>query len=111
MRRRFVKLLRLKSCKRRKIMTRNTTRKGVPIKRKAERRRPERMKETKFECAYCGKITGGRKPKRGDGTGRYPRKHRADGRICEGTFSPANWVDVENGEIVFRSVERASWEL
>jgi len=47
----------------------------------------------KFKCFVCGKLTSGRKPKGGDGSFYYPRRHRLkDGRLCEGVFMEAVWI-------------------
>jgi hypothetical protein len=52
--------------------------------------------ETRFRCVTCGKLTSGRMPRRGDTSARYPRRHYSnDGKICEGVFRDAEWVDVE----------------
>ena len=58
--------------------------------------------KTKFKCVVCGKLTAGKIPfnfdrtnERGDGTFRYPRKHKLkNGKICPGTYQEAEWVDV-----------------
>lgn len=55
-------------------------------------------RETKFKCVICGKLTAGRWPReggiKGDGSARWPRKHRIDNKICEGNYYEAEWVDV-----------------
>ena len=48
-----------------------------------------------YKCEICGKLTTGRKPRGGDGSGRYPRKHKIAGERCLGSFSAAEWVDAE----------------
>lgn len=60
------------------------------------------MMETRFLCVICGKMSTGRKPRRGDGSARYPRYHRMEGKPCEGNFYFAEWVDIEidGGEAV-----------
>ena len=50
---------------------------------------------TRFRCRECGKLTVGRVPSGGDGSLRYPSRHRSGGILCEGTWSEAEWVDVE----------------
>lgn len=56
------------------------------------------MKITKFKCALCGKITSGRLPRQGrhigDGTLRFPRRHKNNGSPCDGNVIPAEWVDI-----------------
>jgi len=53
---------------------------------------------TKFKCVVCGKITAGRMPVEnkvhGDGSFRFPRRHYVDGKLCDGVFEEAEWVDV-----------------
>ncbi len=71
------------------------------------------MSETRFRCTVCGKLTiGGRLPAtkwaKGDGTYRYPRRHKIDGKYCKGCYLEADWVDVNaNGEVMFESL--AGW--
>lgn len=63
---------------------------------------------TRFKCVVCGKLTAGKMPPPGKGWGpadtsaRYPRRHNGpDGKVCEGVYQEAEWVDVdENGEEV-----------
>ena len=54
--------------------------------------------ETRFRCVVCGKVTAGRIGQdggfRGDGSHRYPRKHRVDGEVCPGVVQDAEWVDI-----------------
>lgn len=48
-----------------------------------------------FRCTACGKITAGRVPTGGDGTFRYPRRHKGpDGATCPGCYTEAEWVTV-----------------
>jgi hypothetical protein len=53
---------------------------------------------TKFKCAVCGKITAGRLPiqnkHKGDGSFRFPRRHYVNGKLCDGVFEEAEWVDI-----------------
>lgn len=50
---------------------------------------------TRFQCAVCGKITGGRLPRHGDGTFYFPRHHASlHGDPCPGIFEGAEWVQV-----------------
>lgn len=66
-----------------------------------QRKQPQKT-VTRFKCAVCGKVTAGRVPvnprnhrERGDGTFRYPRKHRGpDGKPCPGNSQEAKWVNV-----------------
>jgi len=51
------------------------------------------MSITKFKCAVCGKISTGRTPKDGDGSFRYPRRHKINGVVCEGVYEEAEWVN------------------
>ena len=58
------------------------------------------MKQTRFRCVKCGKLTAGRIPgfggrDMGDTSVRVPRKHHIDGKICPGVYLEAEWVDVE----------------
>lgn len=46
----------------------------------------------KIKCPICGKITGGRKPRGGDGTFLYPRRHRVGKELCEGVFMEGEWI-------------------
>ena len=49
---------------------------------------------TKFKCAVCGKVTVlGRLPRNGDGTFYFPRRHRANGKPCEGNTQEAQWIE------------------
>lgn len=56
---------------------------------------------TRYKCAVCNLLTSGRVPvgsnhkERGDGTFRYPRKHKLNGRVCPGSYLEAIWVDIE----------------
>lgn len=54
--------------------------------------------ETRFRCIKCGKLTAGRVPReawhRGDGSGRLPRRHYVNGKLCEGVYHEAEWVEV-----------------
>jgi len=59
-------------------------------------KKPLVAKRTRFKCVKCGKITAGRIPRRGDGTVRFPRKHKVDGKPCPGNMVEAEWVDVEH---------------
>lgn len=65
---------------------------------------------TRFRCVHCGKLTAGRLPRAfvtsptgrvtysrhdvGDGSERYPRWHKLDGKPCPGNRELAEWVDV-----------------
>lgn len=54
---------------------------------------------TRFKCRFCGKMTAGRKPVRGDLSARFPRRHDApDGEICPGVYDLAIWVE-EDGKL------------
>jgi len=57
------------------------------------------VKTTRFKCAVCGKLTAGRVPRDGrhvgDGTFRFPRRHRVGGEACPGNIVEAEWVDVD----------------
>jgi len=61
----------------------------------------------KFKCLYCGKLTAGHFPRRGDGSMRFPRKHRIEGKVCEGSFYEAEWIEFEMKE--GKLVERKNW--
>jgi hypothetical protein len=50
-------------------------------------------KTTLFQCPVCGKITSGRIPKHGDLSGRFPRRHKVNGKPCPGNIEAAIWVD------------------
>ena len=53
------------------------------------------MAKTKFKCVVCGKLTAGRAPRGGDGTLRYPRKHKdKGGQPCPGNWLEAKWVNL-----------------
>jgi hypothetical protein len=53
---------------------------------------------TRFRCRVCGKLTAGRMPREGRASGdtseRWPRRHAVAGRVCEGVYHLAEWVDV-----------------
>lgn len=53
---------------------------------------------TRFRCTHCGKLTTGRMPRAkgeiGDGTARFPRRHKLAGKSCPGNIREAEWVDV-----------------
>jgi hypothetical protein len=58
------------------------------------------MKRTewfKVKCTVCGKVTAGRLPRSGhyvgDGTVWYPRRHKVNGRDCEGNIEEGELVD------------------
>ncbi len=51
---------------------------------------------TKFKCVVCGNVSSGRMPRRGDSTGRFPRRHKIDGKLCPGNFRLALWVDIND---------------
>jgi len=53
----------------------------------------------KFKCTSCGIIGCGRKPKGGDGTYYYPRRHYVGGSLCPGCFTEAEWVSPTNPPI------------
>ena len=57
------------------------------------------MKILRYKCAVCGKISGGRIPKNGDGTLVFPRKHYnqndTSGDYCKGCYEEAEWVEVK----------------
>ena len=48
------------------------------------------MKVYKVKCAVCGKITHPRLPRdgrhKGDGTSWLPRRHKVNGKDCEGNI-------------------------
>lgn len=54
--------------------------------------------KTVFRCTFCGHISTGRIPRSGrevgDGTCRYPRRHKLGDQVCEGVFREAEWLDV-----------------
>lgn len=63
---------------------------------------------TRFRCVVCGLLTSGRMPvddgelgarrgAPGDGSARYPRRHRArsSSGTCDGSRRDADWIDVE----------------
>lgn len=54
--------------------------------------------ETKFRCVVCGRLTTGWWPRegrlKGDGSARWPRRHRINGQPCPGNTELAEWVDV-----------------
>lgn len=54
---------------------------------------------TRFKCVVCGKLSAGRMPRinsrnEGDTTARWPRWHAVNGKVCDGNFKEAEWVDV-----------------
>lgn len=56
-----------------------------------------RMKQrTRFRCVICGKLTAGRMPREGrhigDGSARFPRRHKINGQPCAGNIREAEWV-------------------
>jgi len=57
---------------------------------------------TKFKCIICGKLTAGRIPRGGDGTLRYPRRHKWNGRPCPGNYREAEWVKVDERGVAQR---------
>jgi len=47
-----------------------------------------------YRCQKCRKVSAGRKPKGGDGSFMYPRRHKdRDGAVCRGCFREAAWLD------------------
>lgn len=57
---------------------------------------------TRFKCVRCGKLTTGRIPVNphnhrevGDGTFRYPRRHKLNGELCPGVYEEAEWVGID----------------
>ena len=57
---------------------------------------------TKFKCVVCGKLTSGRLPRAGwlpgDGSFRYPRRHKVNGKPCPGNIMEAEWIDLPESE-------------
>lgn len=51
----------------------------------------------RYLCAHCGKPTAGRKPRGGDGSLMYPRRHddKRTGKPCYGNIIEAQSVEVE----------------
>jgi hypothetical protein len=60
----------------------------------------------RFKCDMCGKLTAGRIPRRGDGSGRYPRKHKVNGEVCLGSFDGAVWVLAQKVKGQFVEIEK-----
>lgn len=64
---------------------------------------------TVFRCKACGLDTTSRMPMGGDGTARFPRRHRGDGALtrvgmpslCSGVVEESDWVEVELSVRVF----------
>lgn len=58
----------------------------------------ELRRRTFFKCVVCGKITTGRIGREGrlfgDGSHRFPRRHKVDGVDCIGNIEEAEWVDI-----------------
>ncbi len=54
--------------------------------------------KTYYKCIVCGKLTPGRKPKNGDGTFMYPRRHGN----CTGNLLEAEWID----EITLKPIKK-----
>ncbi len=58
------------------------------------------MKETKFKCSYCGKVTAGRLSRDkitgavSDGSARFPRRHKFKGKDCPGNIIEAIWITI-----------------
>lgn len=69
--------------------------------------------DVRWKCPKCGKLTAGRRPRlawnkgyyshrlgkivyRYDTDFRYPRKHRINGAVCEGSFDEAIRVELES---------------
>jgi ribosomal protein S27E len=50
------------------------------------------MSKQKVKCVICGKVTVGRVPKGGTGDLMYPRKHKLNGKSCDGNFYEADWI-------------------
>jgi len=62
-----------------------------------------RRRATRFRCVYCGKLTAGRVPRDpwlpGDGSARYPRRHKLRDVTLGGTFDcPGNIIEAEWNE-------------
>ena len=53
------------------------------------------MTIAQYQCPVCGKVSDGRRPKGGDLTLIYPRRHDFNGRPCPGNIQSANWLEVE----------------
>ncbi len=49
-------------------------------------------KLTRFRCVVCGNLSAGRVPTGGDGTARYPRRHKTKGTgfDCPGIYHEAD---------------------
>lgn len=58
-------------------------------------------RHVRFRCVVCGKLTAGRLGRVygeiGDGTHRFPRRHKRDGKPCPGNILEADWVEVLEG--------------
>lgn len=58
---------------------------------------PVKKKRTRFKCPVCGKLTSGRignnGKERGDGSHRFPRRHKVNGKDCPGNIEDALWVE------------------
>lgn len=63
----------------------------------------EKIWKTVFKCAVCGKETAGRMPNdkgfQGDTSFRFPRRHKVNGKNCEGNIQEAIWIDKRLNEI------------
>jgi hypothetical protein len=53
---------------------------------------PEPSGVIRYECSTCGALTAGRKPRGGDGSLMYPRRHKIDGESCPGSELEATTV-------------------
>lgn len=51
-------------------------------------------RQIRYECRACGKLTAGRRPRGGDGSLMFPRRHSVDGDVCPGSFDEAETVTV-----------------
>lgn len=60
--------------------------------------------KTVCRCVYCGHLSTGRVPRNGrevgDGTCRYPRRHKLMDDFCPGVFREADLIDVPRTQVV-----------
>jgi hypothetical protein len=58
-----------------------------------------------FKCLVCGYVSSGRRPKGGDGSLVYPRRHKSGGVQCAGNLQGTEWVQAS----VSKGIIRGEW--
>ena len=73
------------------------------------RGRRHRQASIRVRCAICGKTSAGRRPRGGDGTFLFPRRHKGpDGEPCDGNVREADWITPTSLSSMTRSTPASS---